>query len=251
MPHPVAHFYWRWIKVAWHPSWGITDTIASMLGLFLPPVAKLIGISEATMTELAWQISFGVLLFLVTARLLVAPYLMFKEEQKRINELEQELARQKAKLRLDGEQRMVMWGTDPFSDFEYCIVIISMIIRNRGEPSIVERWKASVATNDGHRTEGQIFIKDDFEISDPSGSGDKRIFTKRDIIITKAMTPIPTGGAVTGYLAVRFPGHSLDELKHRDASLVVEFSDIDGVVYECHGPTGTAPYGLKTHFPGE
>lgn len=77
--HTWGQFYMRWLGTAFRHSWSITDTSASVLGLFVPPAIRLLPRVESALTPLVWEIPLCALGALALSRLVAAPYWIYKE----------------------------------------------------------------------------------------------------------------------------------------------------------------------------
>jgi hypothetical protein len=84
-------FYRRWLYVAFRHSWSVADTLASLLGLAIPAIIHMSPRLESRMAPLAWQIPLSVLTLLALARLVLAPYWIYKERHQNALVREQEL----------------------------------------------------------------------------------------------------------------------------------------------------------------
>ena len=72
-------FYWRWTKTALSHPWSVADTCATIFGLILPPSISFRPHLEQTLTPLAWKIPLSALALLGAARLILAPYWIYRE----------------------------------------------------------------------------------------------------------------------------------------------------------------------------
>jgi hypothetical protein len=90
---PALKFYLRWMSVAFKHPWGIADFISSVLGLVVPIAVRLVPAWHTAVTDLQWQIPLAVLGTLGAARLLLAPYWIYREQ---VTEIERLLAHEES-----------------------------------------------------------------------------------------------------------------------------------------------------------
>lgn len=93
-------FFTRWLKTALKPSWGLSETVAGVIGVVGGAIGHFIPTIGAVVASLGWAIALGALVAIVLYRLFMAPYWMAKEDQERIAVLEAEGA-----VRNNAEQR--------------------------------------------------------------------------------------------------------------------------------------------------
>jgi hypothetical protein len=88
----MLRYYWLVLHKAFHPSWAIADTLGTLLGLLVPPLVKLVpeGRRE-TMTDLVWEVPLSALLTLFVVRVVMAPWLMHKEQEAKLADTEKQL----------------------------------------------------------------------------------------------------------------------------------------------------------------
>jgi hypothetical protein len=86
-------FYWLWLKTAFKHSFGPIDLWSGMAAAAVGLVTHFWPSEAEAMTSLTWQIPLWVLCFVMTARLLVAPYWIWKAQQEKVEGAEGELAR--------------------------------------------------------------------------------------------------------------------------------------------------------------
>jgi len=92
-------FYGRWARHAFFESLGWSDVVASVLGLAGPLLLRFHPeLQERTVNEVAWQITVAVLVAVVGARLLLAPYWMYRELEGEKSKLGDENARLQSEL---------------------------------------------------------------------------------------------------------------------------------------------------------
>lgn len=101
----MLQYYGRWIWTAFRRSFGWAEAIASFIGLWILPFIKATTGREIPMTDaVVGQVLFGVLLSLVSVRLLLAPYWMHKEDDAKAAADRKERDALAVRLR-DGEAR--------------------------------------------------------------------------------------------------------------------------------------------------
>jgi hypothetical protein len=74
-------YYRRWLVVAIRHSWGVTDTVSTVLSLVIPPLAKLVTDGES-MADLAWQIPLSLFGTLFIVRVVLAPWWIHQEQER-------------------------------------------------------------------------------------------------------------------------------------------------------------------------
>jgi hypothetical protein len=86
-------FYRRWLTTALQPAWSGTDTLATVLGLIIPPASRLFPKLSGPMTALGWQIPVCAFAILALVRFVRAPYLMQIDDEATSKAQRAELAR--------------------------------------------------------------------------------------------------------------------------------------------------------------
>jgi hypothetical protein len=114
-------YYWRWLVTAFRPSWGPTETVATILGFLVPPIAKLVP-EAPDILDLSWQMPLCVFGLLFVTRVILAPWLIHNEQETENNktvavaELERDNANRAAEaIRQECDAR----PTDPEDIREY------------------------------------------------------------------------------------------------------------------------------------
>ena len=140
--------------------------------------------------------------------------------------------------------------------------IITMSIRNTGQPSIVDQWNVYIQLPDSSRINGRMEMigrKELYEqstlITTRSGQSSLvnpvRVITEQEALYNRGLRPIPTGGMIRGYLIATFSGIAMNNLTTNGGKIVVEFSDVWHRSFSCfHNLIGDAvPLGQADYFP--
>jgi hypothetical protein len=233
-----ASFYWDCIKETFDRSLGVSDLLASIFGMVVPPIAKHFGARESTMTDLYWQVPLFAFAGFGVCRLFLSPYFIYKFQKDRAKRLEEE-----AEYSLSPEINFVSlhYPTHPSGTAKETLAIIRMSIRNRGEQTILEKWNVYVDLVSGDRVKMSYFyivdvIYLDGQIPPENASWAYRkanTIKPEDGIMKKSLLPIPKGGIVAGPLPVHFAGYGSEELGMKGTKYFVEFSDVGGKKYCC------------------
>ena len=114
------------------------------------------------------------------------------------------------------------------------MVLLYIIIRNTGEPSIASSWKLRAESADGKRYSlaPRIFtpeFQEDFLRVYPQ-HGD-RVFDPERQIVKAANQPIAKGGAASGYIAFVFEGITYDQFKLANIKMQVVFRDVFDILH--------------------
>lgn len=73
-------FYWLWIKVALTASFSWADGIGFAVGILIPLLHKLLpSMKESTLTPLAWEIPLAIFCAVGAVRIIIAPYLIYRD----------------------------------------------------------------------------------------------------------------------------------------------------------------------------
>lgn len=89
-----ARFYFReWLGMAWRQSVGRADFISGIIGTVVAALLPRIWPDRAStlMQDLSWQIPLGVTAALVLGRLVLAPYWIVRERDRRLAEQSQQI----------------------------------------------------------------------------------------------------------------------------------------------------------------
>ena len=93
---PILPYYWRCLTVALHPSWSVTETVSTLLGLIVPIAAKgAADLDRETVLDLAWQVPLSVFLTLVFVRLIHSPW---KIHQETVADIDKRLAEKRKEI---------------------------------------------------------------------------------------------------------------------------------------------------------
>lgn len=98
-PPRKRDFYRAWLALAFWHSWSKQDSIAGLVGLLFPIIARFIPTWGSAMANLAWQIPLTVLFTLFVARLALAPYWLYSERDRQSNSGELALKREIQEVR--------------------------------------------------------------------------------------------------------------------------------------------------------
>jgi hypothetical protein len=116
------------------------------------------------------------------------------------------------------------------------MISTNIYIMNRGAPSIVGGWRAFAMVNN-QRYDGEVWtIPDGLNLEMPSGS--RLILGQKDAIYNKAATdPVPTGGAISGWLQIAFETLPFAMVNGVPSplSVTVQFLDVASQNYEVVG----------------
>jgi hypothetical protein len=83
MSSRARSFYWVWFKTAFKHSWSVFDSVATGVAVLSAIVIHFLPKSEQFMTALVWQVPLSMCGFFVVARIVLAPYWMYQDKQKR------------------------------------------------------------------------------------------------------------------------------------------------------------------------
>lgn len=103
-------------------------------------------------------------------------------------------------------------------------------IRNRGEPSIAEKWSIKIKLPDGRVIEGAKTFIGGHQLED---RGNITVLEEKEGLYNKTMQPTPRGGMVRGYLSASFADFPMDVIRPLGAEIVVEFADVWGRPHLC------------------
>jgi hypothetical protein len=135
-------------------------------------------------------------------------------------------------------------------------VLVKMTITNRGTPSVARNFRVFCQLASGNKIPGMPVWNVTGDMPLFSG-GDKtakenlaQILHRELYLPSVAMTPIPKGGEIFGYLSAQFRGMTRDEVGQNGNKIIVEFEDVTEKHITCEyvveGDSGT----LVLH-PGE
>ncbi len=149
--------------------------------------------------------------------------------------------------------QLVQIGYADFSNNEIksaTSIFVVMSIANRVHPSIACKFSVGIKYSDGQIIYGIPFWTTKDDISIPSDKGPPRILKYEQYLPTIAMTPIPRGGIILGYVSVVFPGMKKRDVQHLENKLLVEFDDINDKRFTCEYVYGQLSDPSPPH-PGE
>lgn len=197
---------------SWWPS------LKSVLGDRMSNVANFVVYGLAGVGVLA-LISF---VFFVAA----APSQLHRQSQQSIAALQGTLSEREQFIesqlpRIRGEARNLITGNltleEPFPVGKYAFFCLHITLRNTGEGTSADGWKAWAVLADGRRVDGTLYIqKPSFDID---GNNGLLQIKPDDHILSVTESPISKGGIAKGYIVALFP-----ELDGRELS-------IDGTIY--------------------
>jgi hypothetical protein len=177
-----------------------------------------------------------------------------------VERLQQMVESKRPKLVANMEQ--LVFGVTPNEEQFHTFILMG--IRNAGGPSIAHEWSIRANLPDGRCAAGALTWIDHMELFEGMGParvispeqsvrGASRIITKADAIYNKAMTPIPTGGKIVGWLSVLFSGFSREELGAIGTEFIVGFKDVLDAQCSCsHTLAGPfTPLGKAPRYAGE
>jgi hypothetical protein len=126
-------------------------------------------------------------------------------------------------------------------------VILNGRIINRGAPSIINDWELYLKFSDGKVLHGQSMLPPgrDFHLTLQPANGSPFFMDGLDYLPTKSISaPIPTGGAVAGWVYFLFPDISQAEVVREKPTVVLTLTDVTGKAWVFDTPL-TGPWG---HF---
>lgn len=134
------------------------------------------------------------------------------------------------------------------------VILFNIILRNSGDDSLAEQWATTVRIPGKSPVPG-ITVMFDPGIQVDVGLGevhDLRYYPKEELLPVKGMTAIKKGSAITGVLAMHFPGLTRQDIHTIGTEFTIRFCDINGKFYSMTAEhSGTRlPYGRNTVFPG-
>jgi hypothetical protein len=89
----MLRYYWLVLCKAFHPSWAIAGIIGTLLGLFVPAIAKFVPEDwRERMAESVWEVPLSALLTLFIVRIVMAPWLIHKEQESKLADKTKEIA---------------------------------------------------------------------------------------------------------------------------------------------------------------
>jgi hypothetical protein len=148
-------YYWRWLRVAFGPSYHYAD----IAGFFVPAIllwigvaiAKAIGfkISEETVSNLSWQIPIGLMVAIFIVRLVPAPYWMHKEDEaKREKErIEEKQWRDGLDAKMDEMKSLLMEKHDR-AEKKSCLAVLLRDGKNLKDRTVQDADQLKVWTSD-------------------------------------------------------------------------------------------------------
>jgi hypothetical protein len=137
-------------------------------------------------------------------------------------------------------------------------ILIKMTITNRGSPSVARNFmvffqpplseKRILGLPVWNMDEGMPL----FSAGQTHAENPLQMLRREYYLPTVAMTPIPRGGEIFGYLSVVFPGMTKEELGQIGNKIIVEFEDVNETRVSCeyaviggYVPLGFHPSELK------
>lgn len=264
----MRSYYSRLVRYVFSLSWHSTDRIASVLGLFIPPIALLLGIAEADANHWIWEIPIVGFFTALVLRAFIAPYALYKENEKKT----EEIAAHRAELQrqLDDRKPNLIGSIEDFIAGEHngaSFILATITVGNSGGPSIAQNWSMQFQCDLAEPLVGKIeWIPDKLQLFDDyppsaillsveSQSQPVKVIRSSEAIYNVAMTPIPRGGKILGYLWAMFPGISKSTIMSNGNKITVIFSDIFNSVVQCSKIVESAdvllPISKAKRFPGE
>lgn len=192
-------------------------------------ISRLLGLDEATF--MAWLISNLLPTTILAASIAAAYWLGHKRASSTASEKEDKLNDELKRLRSDIISTIPkLFGTidSVHTAVKDCLnIIICVSIKNEGGPSIADHWEAFFVSSAGS------FLGKKLRIQDLKLNHNDHSITLNEnhAIYEKAISPIPTGGLVRGWLWVKFEG--VKELPIDGDKIVIKFKDVRGKEYTC------------------
>lgn len=178
----------------------------------------------------SWSVNKRILLgFLV-----LALFLAWREQRRRADHLEAEVARERDSnaTKLVGRiEQTIVGEARELPNLAICHINVTII--NEGAPSLVHHWKVSVSIA-GKVYDSSLDTIPNNTLIDIKTSEPLRLMAS-DAIYEKTLNPIPRGGLARGWLRVSISGLSrmaiAKAMKGEGAKWSVSFEDYKGTVY--------------------
>jgi hypothetical protein len=241
----MGKYYLRLLEYTFSLSWHSTDRIATAIGLIVPPLARVFGLSEGTVNSWLWEIPLLGFFAALALRAVVAPYAIHRQGAEVTESIAKERDRLQSELNLERPELSGKIDEIIFGQSGDAIGIQLLVsIRNSGEPSIAEHWEVYVHLSDGQRIRASLW-GDPVTLYAGGGAGNIvipgqqnpqviREIREEDFLHNKTAKAIQKGELARGYLSTKFSSISHDDLTHKDALFVVRFQDVTGRQYECN-----------------
>lgn len=225
----LSLIFGRW--QVWASGGGIGGAVVIILYL----IERLIG---WTMPK-NWYVLIFVILFILSAS-----FIVWKDEHQKTSILEQELATEKERSKPNFHiEAGVSYVSPAGKTNESSIVVVIGIIKNTGAPSIASNFLVSVNVK-GVTTVGQFFPFGENIVIPALNSAPQITLHRDDYLVKKGMQqPIPTGGAVQGFLIVLVPNVKPAEILDVGSRISLSLKDASGRSYSVdqvtHGSSST------------
>ena len=226
---------WEFFKVCWASAfdgaWGWLGAISTALGVLVPLLATVATrkpeaergmlskfLAHPRIPDLVWFIPLALALIIFVVRFFItAPYDIFKVEEQRRLAMERPSG-------LTGEIEFYALGYSP--ELHGSQMFIQVSVRNSGPPTIVEGWRLKI-----HKDKSILFfdrptlIPDNYALLKEDGT--KYVFPPGNDLTASAVTPIPTGAVVRGWLRFVMPGIATEGIRQPGTLLTLYFHDIN------------------------
>ena len=117
-------------------------------------------------------------------------------------------------------------------DNQDTIVTVAGVIKNKGAPTVLDKWSLEIEFPDGKRIRGQIPLApraiDTYTIARPNGQNPMDFQGSKWWPLTTRTQPIVTGGGGEGWMNALFSNQSAQEVHDKQAKVILVYSDING-----------------------
>lgn len=120
------------------------------------------------------------------------------------------------------------------------IVGVFATISNTGAASIAKEFRVIFLAADGKATNGEMVVlpRDKLTMGDSRGKNIE--LSSSNFLPRKAIAnPIPTGGAVTGFILVLVRNVTHEDFTREGAHVILEFNDVNGTRHEAQSHAGS------------
>lgn len=186
---------------------------------------------------------------IVLARLILAPYWIWKEEKERRMEAENQrdvqskraekmaleiaIERDNIHPRLTGVINQMHVGSNSLEVMMFFLVTI----KNAGSPTIVEGWPMNLTWQDTtEKLEAITLPQDSVGIVGGMVGDSPFSINRNDFIYGKAINPIPRGGMIRGWIWYVTKKFTIDQLHQHVATVEVKFRDVEETIYSIAKP---------------
>jgi hypothetical protein len=235
MRKSVLAIYRDYFKQAFFHSLSGSDLFASLFGMAVP-LGKWLGLREAQVNDLYWQVPLFFFAAIAVWRIVTAPVRIQRAHEKTLEDRDEETRQLKEALvaekdkntpKLSAEIVLLIKGEMDVNNGQASLPMIAAIVKvkNTGAPSIADRWRIIVTINgtDYLGVQHQLMQRMRFH----GENGMVVEYSGEDSLAERtANNPIPTGGQVTGIILCFFDTLTAEQVHNNP--MRVTFLDVYG-----------------------